>query len=241
MNEIETIAFPVGPNETGAALLARPRTEGPHPAVVVLHDILQLTDDLHRILRRFADAGYVAMGPAYFGSGFPLGCIARASISLRRGKGEAFDRIAAAESWLAEREEVDGHRVGVVGFCIGGGFAVLHAGRGQSNAAAIFYGEVPQAVDELGQLPPCFVRYGGRDKLFAPQAEVLRGHLETLGVEHDLAVYPDAGHGFMSDHDHWAMTLSSLTPMKTRYDEARAEESWARMIDWFATHLGSAA
>ncbi|MDE0350455.1 MAG: dienelactone hydrolase family protein, partial [Gammaproteobacteria bacterium] len=86
----------------------------------------------------------------------------------------------------------------VAGFCMGGGFAILYAARAPIGAAADFYGAVPEERGALEGICPVVGAYGGRDRVFGGHAERLRGHLEKLGVEHEITTYPDAGHSFMS-------------------------------------------
>ena len=238
---VESVEFDLpGTAEPGRALVAVPSggpSAGPHPGVLVLHDLLGLQPDTERTVRRLADAGYVGFAPDFFGPGWTIACVARAVLSLRRGRGGSLDRIEAAERSLRARADVDGTRIGVIGFCMGGGFAVLHANRADVDAAAVFYGDVPSDADGVAGLPPCFARYGGRDRIFAPQGERLRDHLDGLGIDNDVVVHPEAGHGFMNDHDHWLIAVSARTPMRTAYHEALAERAWADMLDWFDHHL----
>ena len=115
--------------------------------------------------RRFAALGYVALAPDLFaGRGRKPLCIMRTMRELGRGSGAAFDRIESARSWLAEQPFVDASRLGVCGFCMGGGFALLVAARAPIGAAAVFYGQVPKKADELDGICPVVAGYGGRDR-----------------------------------------------------------------------------
>ena len=78
---------------------------------------------------------------------------------------------------------------------------------------------------------------GAKDTVFAQKADVLKSHLEELGVPHDVKVYDDAGHSYMSKHPKWMMALAPLTPLKAHYNEAAAEDSWRRMFAFFETHF----
>jgi len=126
MTTQDEINLPYG--ETGIpASLALPESgDGPWPAVVVIHEITGLNDDIRRIARRFADSGYVALAPNLFaGLGPTPICIVRTVAAYRRGGGRALEIIDAAKDFLAHRSDVDGSRIGVAGFCMGGGFALL--------------------------------------------------------------------------------------------------------------------
>ena len=109
------------------AALALPEHAGsPGPGVVVIHEIAGLTDEIRRISRRFAESGYAALAPDLFaGLGPKPICMLRTLVAYRKGGGRALKVIEAARGWLAERPEVDSERMGVAGFCMGGGFALL--------------------------------------------------------------------------------------------------------------------
>ena len=126
--------------------------------MVVLHDVYGLSDDLAQITARFADAGYVAFAPDHQGPGTRAGCVVRAAVAVKTGRGAPFARLHAARDWLAARDDVDPARIAVVGFCMGGGFAVLFAARAPVASVATFYGETD---------PPSAVITVGGDQVFA--------------------------------------------------------------------------
>ena len=221
------------------AALAVPRATAPRPAVIVIHEIFGLNDDIRRITGRFSDLGYVAFAPdLYDAGGARLLCIARTMLALRRKDGPAFADLEAARAWLATRPEVDPARTGVVGFCMGGGFALLYAVRAPLGAAAVFYGDVPKAADELRGVCPVVAGFGGRDRFFAPQGRRLEQHLKELGVPHDVRIYPAAGHSYMSRHTGLLATLAAHGPMAVGFDAEAEADSWTRMEAFFRTHLG---
>jgi carboxymethylenebutenolidase len=233
------VTFPAASGRPMRAALALPAAGGPRPGVIVIHEIFGLNDDMRRIAGRFAGLGWVALAPDLFDTGGPrLLCVARVMATLRRGAGAAFDDLEAARGWLAARPEVDAERTGVVGFCLGGGFALLWAVRGPLRAAGVFYGDVPRDADALRGVCPVVGGYGGRDRLFAPQGARLVRHLEALGVPHDVRVYPQAGHSYMSPHTGVMATLGAWGPMKVGWDPEAEADSWRRMETFFRTHLG---
>lgn len=223
-----------------SAYLALPEDSNElHPGVVVLHELFGLNDDIRRIARRFADHGYVALAPDLYSVGpraKPI-CIRRTMRALRSGEGRAFDDIEAPRSWLADREEVDGARMAVAGFCLGGGFAILHAARSPIGVAADFYGAVPREAEALDGICPVFGAYGERDRVFVGQAERLRGHLSALDVEHEVNVYPGAGHSFMNRYRGLQSLLVRFSPMSVGYHRESAEAAWATMLDFFERNL----
>jgi len=167
-------------------------------------------------------------------------CILRTLASLvRGGAGRVIDDLEAARAWLATRPEVDATRTGVVGFCMGGGFALLYASRAPLKVAGAFYGDVPKTADGLRGTCPVLGGFGGRDRIFAPQGERLGQLLAELGVPHDVKAYPDAGHSYMSHHPPGVMTtLGAWGPMAAGFDAAAEADSWRRIEAFYREHLG---
>ncbi len=206
------------------------------PGVIVVHELLGLTDDIVRITRRFADAGYVAVAPDLFdGLGPRPICVLRTLHAYRQGGGRVLAALEATCATLAQRHGVDGSRIGVAGFCMGGGFALLLGRTADVGAVAAFYGDVP---DDLDGICPVVAGYGGRDRIFGSKGAQLEHRLDALGVDHDVVTYPGAGHSYMSRYDGLTAVVAPLGPLHAGYDEAAAEDSWERVLSFFATHLG---
>lgn len=206
---------------------------------MILHELFGLNDDIRRIAQRFAQNGYAALAPDLYSAGprpRPL-CIARLMAALRSGQGPVFEQIEAARRWLAERPEVDPARVGVAGFCLGGGFALLHAAQAEVGAAAAFYAEVPEAAQTLEGICPVFAAYGARDRVYGQRGERLRGHLKSLGVAHQVIDFPQAGHSLMNQQRGWIAQLAKRGPMRAAYHHDSAERAWSELLAFFATHL----
>lgn len=217
---------------------AAPAGDGPHPAVIVIHEIFGLNRDMKEKVARFASMGYAAFAPdLYSGGGCKLLCIARTMRQLNSGSGGAFDLLEAARQWLAGRPEVDGERMGIIGFCMGGGFALLAAGQGPFGAAAAFYGALPRDRARLDEACPVVAGYGGKDKLFGKLGPELEAELEERDIPNDVVVYPEAGHSYMSDNRGWISKLNSWGPMKVGFNAEAAEDSWARVDAFFNEHL----
>ncbi len=212
----------------------RPREAGRRPAVLVLHEIFGLNDDIRRIARRFADNGYVTAAPDFLAGGWYLGCLLRAARDLRAGDGPTVAVLEAVLDDLAARPDVG--RVGAAGFCMGGGYALLLGTRERLAATGVFYGDI-RSTDELARACPIVGGYGGKDRIFAPQARELVARLDALGREHDVRIYEDAGHSYMSDAGHPYLAMLTRPLMAVAYDHEAAEDSWRRMLAFFARHL----
>jgi len=234
--ELARIAAPSGRLK---AALASPREEGPRPAIIVIHEIFGLNRDMREKAQRLADMGYVALAPDLYSTrGRMPFCVVRTVTGLKDGRGPVFDDLEACRQWLANRPEVDASRIGVMGFCLGGGIALLYAVRSEVGVAAVFYGSVPKDAEDLDGVCPVVGGYGGRDKVFGKQGQRLQAHLHKQGLRNDIVTYPQAGHSYMSDHRGFFARLNSWGPTKVSFDPVAAEDSWRRVEAFFAEHLG---
>ena len=113
---------------------------------------------------------------------------------------------------------------------------LLCAPRGEYSAAAVNYGEVPaDAETVLAGSCPVVGSYGARDLMGTSPPERLEAALTALGVPHDVKVYPEAGHSFMSPKPAAMAPLTALARLK--YDKEAAEDAWQRIFAFFGTHL----
>ncbi|MBV9514954.1 MAG: dienelactone hydrolase family protein [Mycobacteriaceae bacterium] len=228
-------ACPAGPLPGYQAV---PVSHGPWPGVVVVHDALGMTADVRRITDRFASNGYLALAPALYRRGHKLHCVVSTFTSLRRGLGVAVDDLAAAREHLAADERCTG-RVGIVGFCMGGGFCLLLATHGVFDAAAPNYGMMPADTDALRRACPVVASYGAMDRMLAPNtAATLKALLADGGVPHDVKEYPEVGHSFMNDFPTPSAVKIVERIAGLAYSEPEAEDAWRRILAFFDEHLG---
>jgi carboxymethylenebutenolidase len=203
--------------------------------VVVIHEAFGLNADIRGHADRLAALGYLALAPDLLDGKSWLRCIRGMFRQLHAGSGPAFDTLDACRGWLAAHADCTG-KTGVIGFCMGGGFALLCAPRGEYSAAAVNYGEVPADAEEvLTGSCPIVASYGGRDPMGTAHPERLDATLTALGVPHDVKVYPEAGHSFMSPKPAAIAPLTALARVK--YDKAAAEDAWQRIFAFFGQHL----
>jgi carboxymethylenebutenolidase len=218
-----------------AAYLAIPVTPGPWPGVVVIHEAFGLNADIRRHADRLAGVGYLALAPDLLEGKSWLRCIRAMFRQIAAGSGPAFELLDASRGWLAARPDCTG-QTGVIGFCMGGGFALMCAPRDGYSAAAVNYGVVPSdAENALSGSCPVVGSYGGRDMMGVSHPERLKAALTALDVPHDVKVYPEAGHGFMSPRPAPLKPLTALARLK--YDQAAAEDAWQRIFAFFGTYL----
>lgn len=221
--------------------LATPAQAGPWPGVVVIHELFGLNDDIRRIADRFAAAGYLAFAPDLMSMGSRVACIVSMMRSLAAGKGRDIDRLLAVRDWLAAQPGCT-ERVGVAGFCLGGGFALVLANQG-FDAASVAYGRLPRNLSAaLAGSCPMVASYGSLDASLGGAAAKLEAGLEQAGVAHDVKEYPQAGHSFMNDHvGSGSGLLSQITKgMHVGYVELAADDAWDRVLAMFDATLRKA-
>ena len=236
----DVISISVAGRKHKAALALPSDRKPPFPAVVVIQDITGFSRDLRRHVDRFAEAGYAALGPDLYGGGNPV-CVVKTLMSAQKGEGLGYEVIEAARTALAARDDVDASRIGVVGFCLGGGFALMAAANHEYAVAAPFYGVVPYRASRLQGLCPTIAQYGGQDTAFMPHARRLAKHLEELGIEHEVHIYDEAGHSFMNQLSGPVAPLIRHTSMKARYEPETEAKAWAKLLDFFERHIGDSS
>ena len=217
--------------------LAEPDGEGPFPGVVLIHEAFGLDDVMRRHADRLAEAGYLTLAVDLFSDGGARRCLVATMRSIMSGTGRAFTDIATARSWLRGDARCSG-KVGVIGFCMGGAFALL-AAHDDFDAASVNYGQLPRDLEHaLEGACPVVANYGAKDRTMPGAAAKLEAALTNLGIEHDVKEFPTAGHGFMNDAPVGPRPLRPLMRvMGIKPDPAAAPEAWQRIEEHFARYL----
>ncbi len=229
------LRIPAQPKDV-PAYVAVPRGAGPWPGVVVLHDVFGMTDDLRRQADWLAGEGFLAVAPDLLHWSRKPVCIWTVFKNLRAQEGRVFDDVDAVRTWLAADQRCTG-KVGVVGFCMTGGFALLLAHDHGFVVASDNYGNLPSNLDEVVKDScPVVASYGADDKQLRGAAGRLERALEAAGVPHDVKEYPGAAHGFMNDHDNLMWRLMRRTGT-AGYAEGPADDARRRIVEFFAQHL----
>jgi carboxymethylenebutenolidase len=221
------------------AYLAIPAGAGPRPGVVVIQDALGLTRAIREHADRLASYGYLTVAPDLYTRGGMLRCVQATFRSLSSGQGVAYDDIERSRRWLLGRDDCSG-RVGVIGFCMGGGFALMTANRG-FDVSAPNYGQLPKNLDAaLSGACPVVASYGARDRMLKGAAAKLEAALTEQGIPHDVKEYPDAGHSFLEQ-----FSVGPLAPVLRvtgmGYEAASADDAWRRIRAFFDKHLTAGA
>jgi carboxymethylenebutenolidase len=220
------------------AYLAMPIGEGPWPGIVVIHDALGMSTDVRNQSDWLASEGYLAVAPDLYYWGRRIKCL----ISTVRLGERPLSELDATRRWLGEHERCTG-RAGVIGFCMGGDFALMMAPRRGLSAASVNYGGATKAVERaLPDVCPIVGSYGAKDRWPGMRRvpDRLESMLTAAGVEHDIKVYPGAGHGFLNDHEPaelplWVKAITKLAAAS--YHEESAHDARRRIIAFFRTHL----
>jgi carboxymethylenebutenolidase len=216
---------------------------GPWPGVVVLHDAFGFRGDVRGQADRFAERGYLALAPNLYAHCRGPACLLSVYRGAVTGRGAAFASIESARQNLVARPDCTG-QVGMIGFCMGGGYAVVSAPRFDFAAASINYGKVPEdAADALRGSCPVVASFGRKDGYSGRAAQRLETALTSLGVAHDVREYETLGHGFLNELPRFMQ--SGLNPMNLVLnihlrDETAIEDAWKRIFAFFDTHVRGA-
>jgi carboxymethylenebutenolidase len=200
----------------------------PLPGIVVVHENRGLNPHTEDVARRFALANFMAFAPDVLTSvgGYPGDDYQGGQLFNGLDASKRFEDIVASAQWLKARSDCTG-KIGVTGFCYGGGVSNQLATRlGADLAAAVpFYGGAPDLAEVPKIKAAILVQHGALDTRLVEAWPAYEAALKAAGVTYSANIYPDSVHGFFND----------ATP--ERYNEAAAQEAWTRMVGWFNTHV----
>jgi carboxymethylenebutenolidase len=207
--------------------LARPaKAKGKLPGVLVVHENRGLNPHIEDIARRLALDDFMAFAPDAL---FPLGGYPGDEDKARElfpklDQAKTREDFVAAATWLKERPDCTG-KIGVVGFCYGGGIANMLATRMPDLAAAVpFYGNQPATEDVAKIKAPLLIHYAEKDDRINAGWPAYETALKANKVAYQAFIYPGVQHGFNND----------TTP---RYDKEAATLAWQRTVEFFGKHL----
>ena len=224
----EYLAYP-SPQGSGTirGYFARPaNASGKLPGVVVIHENRGLNPHIEDVAGRLAVENFVAFAPDSLtpAGGYPGDEDKARELFAKQDAAKRIEDLVAAAGYLKSRPECTG-KIGVVGFCFGGGIANLVAVRVPDLAAAVtYYGIQPAAADAARIKAPLLLHYAALDDRINKGWPAYEAALKANGVKYEMHMYPGVNHAFHND----------TTP---RYDEAAAKLAWSRTLAFFNANL----
>jgi carboxymethylenebutenolidase len=225
--EYVSVPSPQGNGSIRGYLVRPANASGKLPGVLVVHENRGLNPYIEDVARRLGTANFIAFAPDGLTSvgGYPGDDEKGGKLFAQVDKPKMTEDFLAAARWLAARSDCTG-KIGVVGFCFGGGIANTLAVRmGADLAAAVpFYGSQPSAADTAKIKAPLLLQYASLDTRITGGWPAYEEALKANHVRYSAYVYEGANHGFHND----------TTP---RYDKAAAELAWQRTLEFFNKNL----
>ena len=227
------IKFAATDGATVTGYMSRPKGDGKYPAVIVIHEWRGQNDHIRDVARRLAKAGYVALAPdllSRLGGTQSFSSGEAATEGLYKLGDDIFTKdLTGAVNYLNGQNFVRANKIGVTGFCWGGGRALLFTTRNKGLAASvIYYGENPTNLEDVKNITaPVLGHYGGADERITSGVPQLEAAMKKYGKSFEYKIYPGAPHAFNAD----------TSPRS--YREEAAKEAWARTLEFFKKHLQS--
>ena len=229
MSSIQSSMVPV-PHSNGKATMesffVRPEGQGPFPGLVVIHEAFGLNDNIRDIARQFAEQGYAALAVDLFSNRNRVVCMLQAfhGMLIRPLYNPIVADLSSCVHYLQKQPDVDANRIGAVGFCMGGGYALqLAVTEKGMKAASTFYGAAPKPLEAFAQSCPIVGSYPEKD-FTAKSARELDGVLEKSNVPHDIKFYENTQHSFFNRQ-------------RTPFEVEASKDAWQRMLLFFHEHL----
>ncbi|NWA25735.1 dienelactone hydrolase family protein [Pseudomonas gingeri] len=224
--EYITYPSPKGHGQVRAYRVRPAKATGKVPAVVVVHENRGLNPYIEDVARRVAKAGFIALAPDGLSSvgGYPGNDDKGRDLQLTVDPEKLMNDFFAAIEWLMKHDSTTG-KVGITGFCYGGGVANAAAvAYPELSAAVPFYGRQPKAEEVVRIKAPLLLHYAELDKGITDGWPAYEQALKANGKIYEAHIYAGVNHGFHNDS----------TP---RYDEAAAKLAWDRTLGWFRRYL----
>lgn len=218
--EPQEVSYPSG-NETIHGLLYLPDGTGPHPAIVVIHEWWGLNSWVKEQADHFASQGYVALAVDLYRGQVASDVETAHELSRGLPQDRAVRDLVAAVAYLGTRKDVNPKKIGAVGWCMGGGYALQLAIAAPSLAAvAVNYGALATDPSSLEKIHANLLgNFGGKDPGIPPQSvEEFEKTMHRLGKEVNIKIYPDAGHAFENPGNEKGFRPTDTADAKERMD-----------------------
>ncbi|HKI54649.1 MAG TPA: dienelactone hydrolase family protein, partial [Anaerolineales bacterium] len=229
MSQLQTSTISV-PRANGKGMmdsyLAKPEGDSPFAAIIVIHEIFGLNDNIRDISRQFAEQGYVALGVDLFSNRNRMVCMLQIihGMLIRPLNNSMLADLKSAIAVLQKQPDVDANRIGAVGFCMGGTYALQLAITDKGmKAASIFYGANPRPLEAVAETCPIVGSYPDKD-FTTKAARELETSLTKYNVPHNIKIYDNTQHSFYSQQ-------------RTPFEVDASKDAWERMLSFFDTYL----
>ncbi len=214
-----------------AGYMTRPKVDGRHPAVIVIHENRGLNDHIRDVARRLAKAGFVALAPdllSRLGGTASFASSDAANEGIRKlSEDYVTQDLTGAINYLKDQSYVRPNKIGVTGFCWGGARTLLITTRNKDVAAAVvYYGANPRNLDDVKNINAAvYGHYGETDERITAEVPKLAEAMKKFGKSFEYKVYAGAPHAFNNDAN------------PQRYHAVAAKEAWAKTLEFFKKHL----
>ena len=209
------------------AYLAKPNGDGPFPAVIMIHEFYGLRPDMLKKAEALADEGYIVIAPNVFRSG-TTNWIPRAIYQIITADTAQIDGdVEAIYQWLATQPDVQADRIGIMGFCFGGGTALRYSlSNNKLAATALFYGQPITDPEKLKALSgPLLGIFGGADfSIPTEDVAALRQGLDEAGIPNEITIYEGQPHAFVG-------------VMEQIAQGGAPQEAWEQLLAFLHTNL----
>jgi carboxymethylenebutenolidase len=220
------IEFPSGTQGT-PGYLTQPDDEGQHPALVVIQEWWGLAPHIKDVAGRFAREGFIALAPDLYHGHVTQEPDEARKLAMGLDRNRAVAEITAAAQYLKAMEKVSPNKIGVVGWCMGGGLALSTAASSSDIGAAVaFYGRPLDVSDTAKLTAPVLGLYGELDQGIPVDAvHAFERELKAHNITHEIHIYPGAQHAFFNE------TRPHI------YHAEAAKDAWQKTLAWFRKYL----
>lgn len=204
----------------------KPEGPGTFPGLLVIHEIMGLNDNIRDIARRFAEQGYAALAVDLFSNRNRAVCMLQVfhGMLVRPLHNPMLADLSSSIHFLQNQPGVDPGRIGAVGFCMGGGYALqLAVTEKGMKAASAFYGAVPKPLEAFAQSCPIVGSYPEKD-FSAAGARELDAVLDQQNIPHNIKFYENTQHSFFNRQ-------------RTPFEVEASKDAWQRMLSFFREYL----
>ncbi|MCB0175429.1 MAG: dienelactone hydrolase family protein [Anaerolineae bacterium] len=219
------VEYPDTDDETLMGYLAYPSSGEAVPAIIVIQEWWGLNDHIKDVARRFANEGFVVLAPDLYHGQVATEPDEARKLVMELDNAEAVKEIEQAIAYLQEQDYVSGDKVGVVGYCMGGGLVLRTALASDDVGAGVVYYGSPLDPAEAGEVKaPILTFVGTEDNIPVDAIEAMHAAFTEAGIKNEYEVYDGAQHAFFND-------------TRESYNEQAATDAWPRTLAWFHENL----